>query len=213
MNTFIVSRRAKHADTNQTQCSSQVSCPTKLTVALADDVHLLLLIDLHSGTQDLNRTRPLLPVGRTRHTKPKKDQRTPRTRYQSTNAGGLRRCVQAANMDPVEQISLTSCALESVSSLGCLAMDPREKDLRRWLPEPLDRSRPWHATRCSALHRRAVLLMQITQRGLGFVKERMRSLRERVRKASEFGGNKEGESERERERWGLPLRRRRGVIR
>lgn len=27
----------------------------------------------------------------------------------------------------------------------------------------------------------------------------MRSLRERVRKASEFGGNKEGESERERE--------------
>lgn len=47
----IVSRRAKHADTNQTQCSSQVSCPTKLTVALADGVHLLLLIDLHSGTQ------------------------------------------------------------------------------------------------------------------------------------------------------------------
>ncbi|RWW51642.1 hypothetical protein BHE74_00041985 [Ensete ventricosum] len=80
----------------------------------------------------------------------KKDQRTPRTRYQSTNAGGLPPCVQAANMDPVEQISLTSCALESVSSLGCLAMDPRGKDLRRWLEEPLDRSRPWQ---CHSLFR------------------------------------------------------------
>ncbi|RZS05293.1 hypothetical protein BHM03_00035778 [Ensete ventricosum] len=49
----------------------QVSCPTKLTVALADDVHLLLLINLHSGTQDLNRTQRLLPAGRTRHTRPK----------------------------------------------------------------------------------------------------------------------------------------------